>query len=90
MNNGSLIGDEKRNASVVHYLADKKHVNQRRNIHDTVKHIKLNFSEEYDGIVLYMSLKKVKDNNQIRYLSTEEFGELFNRLKMMDVDVRSI
>lgn len=89
MNNGSVIGEEVKNSSVVHYLADKKHVNQRRNIHDTLKHIKLNFSEEYEGIVLYMSLEKLKDNNKIRYLSTEEFGELFDRLKMMDVDVKN-
>jgi hypothetical protein len=76
-----------KNSTVVHYLADKKHNIQHRNVYDTIKHVKLNYSSEYEGILLYIGIDNIQDNNKIRYLGTTDFLDLFDRLDMMDIDV---
>lgn len=72
---------------MVHYLADKKHRIQHRNVFDAKKFVKLNYSSEYEGILLYISINDIPDNNKIRYLGTTDFLDLFDRLDMMDIDV---
>lgn len=71
MYNKGIIEDTKiKNSTVVHYLADKKHNIQHRNVYDTNKHVKLNYSSEYEGILLYISIDEIEDNNRIKYLAT--------------------
>jgi hypothetical protein len=76
------------NNTVVHFLQTKENRVQHRDVFDKQSNIRLNYSSEYEGILMYLSINKIPDESKIRYLATSEFLELFDRLEMMDIDVR--